>query len=85
MFKKTADLVVGGTPKWELPSDCQSPTFPFFAPGYSTRVIYGQVQALAGSRESQDFKSAKIQGFLKLKSQIFCDFLSPCFGPLGTL
>ena len=46
------------------------------------RKEQGGGQALAGSR---DFKSAKISGFLKLKSRDFSGFLSPCFGPPGTL
>ena len=36
----------------------------------------------SGIPGSRDFKSAKILGFLKLKS---LDFLSLCLGPLGTL
>ena len=43
------------------------------------KSVDGDGQALAGSR---DFKSAKIPGFLNLKSR---DFLTLCFGLLGTL
>ena len=43
------------------------PTLPTYVPDLPTRPTY--LQALAGSRESRDFMSGKIPGFLKLKSR----------------